>query len=62
MIAARAVDVNTDPAGISSAANILGLTARMYDIVRNVVIPAMISVRTVVFVGSNPNNFFSILF
>ena len=48
-IAANAVDVNTEPIGIpSSSPNIVGLTARIYDIVRNVVIPATISVRIVV--------------
>ena len=37
---------NTDPAGIpSSSPNIEGFTARIYDMVRKVVIPATISVR-----------------
>ena len=59
-MAARAVDVNTAPPGIPSRIpNIAGFTARMYDIVRNVVIPATISVLTVVLVGSKPNNFLS---
>lgn len=35
-------------------------TARIYDIVRKVVIPARISVLTVVFKESNPNSFLSI--
>lgn len=33
--------------------------ARMYDIVRNVVMPAIISVRMVVLAGSNPKSFLS---
>ena len=60
MIAARAVDVNTAPPGISSSPNNEGFTARIYAIVKKVVIPAMISVLTVVLVESNPNSFFSI--
>lgn len=63
MMATRAVAVKTAPAGIPSRVeNIPGLTARIYDIVRNDVIPANISVRTVLFCGSNPNNLFSISF
>lgn len=57
----RAVEVNTAPAGMLSSLNIAGLMARMYDIVRNVVIPARISVRTVVLAGLNPNYFLSIV-
>ena len=58
---ASAVAVNTAPAGMpSSRLNILGFTARMYDMVRKVVIPASISVRSVVTDGSNPKIFFSI--
>ncbi len=61
-MAAIEVEVKTDPAGIpSSSENIAGLTARIYDIVRNVVIPARISVLTVVFVESNPKSLLSIV-
>lgn len=59
-IAARAVAVNTALVGIpcdSNAEKMLGLTARMYAMVRNVVIPAMISVRTECFAGFSPNVF-----
>ena len=60
-IAANAVAVNTAPPGIpSSWLNISGLTARIYDIVTNVVIPANTSVRMVVLLGSNPKSFFII--
>ena len=60
-IAAKAVDVNTAPEGIpSNNENIAGLTAKMYDIVRNIVIPAITSVRTDIFDASNPNNLFNI--
>jgi hypothetical protein len=63
MIAAKAVEVNTAPPGIPSRAlNIAGFTARMYDMVRNVVTPATISVLTVVCSGLNPNNFFNIIY
>ena len=61
MIAAKAVAVNTAPAGMpGSRLNIPGLTAKMYDIVRKVVIPAKISVRTVVVFGSKPKSFVSL--
>jgi hypothetical protein len=57
-IAAKAVAVNTAPADIpSSWENIAGLTARIYDIVRKVVIPANTSVRMVVCFGSKPKSF-----
>jgi len=63
MMAAKDVDVNTAPTGMpSSMPNMAGFTARIYDMVRNVVIPAITSVRTVVFSGSKPNNFFNIVF
>ena len=59
IMAANAVEVKTAPAGMSSSLNIAGLMARMYDIVRNVVMPAIISVRMVVLAGSNPKSFLS---
>ena len=52
MMAAMAVEVKTALTGILSSLNIVGLIASMYDIVRNVVIPARIPVLTVVLVGS----------
>ena len=64
MIDARAVAVKTAPPGIGlslSALKMSGFTARIYDIVRNVVIPARISVFTVVFDESKPKSFLSIL-
>ena len=42
--APRQVDVTRAPAGIPVSDNILGLTAIMYAIVKNVVNPAIISV------------------
>jgi hypothetical protein len=61
-IAAKAVAVNTAPAVIpSSRLNIPGLTAKMYDMVRKMVIPAKISVRTVVVFGSKPKSFCKVL-
>lgn len=61
-MATDAVAVNTEPFGIPSRLeNRLGLTARMYDIVRNDVRPANISVRISVAAGSYPNNLFKIL-
>ena len=60
-IAAKAVAVKAAPIGIpSKAENIIGLTARIYDMVRNVVIPARTSVFTVVCLGSNPKSLVSI--
>jgi hypothetical protein len=60
-MAANAVDVNMAPAGMpSSLLNIAGFTARMYDIVRKMVIPARISVRIVVSFGLKPNSFVSL--
>ena len=53
--------VNTAPAGMLISLKIAGLMARIYDIVRNVVMPAIISVRTVVLLGSKPNSFLSIV-
>ena len=41
------VAVKIAPAGIPAADKMAGLTARIYDMEKNVVIPAMISVRTV---------------
>ena len=63
MIAARAVAVNTASFGMplsARALKMLGLTARMYAIVRNVVIPAITSVLTFIVFLLNPNNLFSI--
>jgi hypothetical protein len=63
MIAASVVEVNTAPLGIpSKSPNIVGFTARIYDMVRNVVIPATISRRMVVFVWSKPKSLFNILY
>ena len=62
-MAARAVAVNVAGVSIPSGARLekmLGLTARMYDMVRKVVIPAMISVLTLCLAGSNPNSFCNI--
>ena len=57
-MAASAVAVNTEAVGIPGRLlKILGLTARMYAIVRKVVMPATISVRTLCFVESNPKAF-----
>ena len=54
-MAASAVAVNTAPFGMPSMLlNMLGLTARIYAIVRKVVIPATISVRTLCFEESKP--------
>ena len=61
---ARAVDVNIEPPKFSSAGSAVkmsGLTARMYDMVRNVVIPATISVRRLCFFESKPKSFLSIM-
>lgn len=61
MIAARAVAVNTAPVGIpSSIAKIEGLTARIYDIVMKVVMPAKISVRRENFEESKPKSLLNI--
>lgn len=49
------------PAGMLISLKIAGLMARIYDIVRNVVMPAIISVRTVVLLGSKPNSFLSVV-
>ena len=64
-MAASAVAVKTDAVGIpcdDRALKIPGLTARIYAIVRNVVSPARISVRTLCFDGSNPKAFVRNLF
>ena len=56
--AARAVAVNTEPVGIpGSAEKMPGLTAKIYDMVRKVVIPARISVLTELTFGSKPKAF-----
>ena len=60
MTAAMMVAVNTAFVSIpwsASAEKILGLTARMYAIVRNDVKPAIISVLTLCFEGSKPKSF-----
>lgn len=57
---AVAVAVNTAPLSMPVTPSMLGFTARMYDIVRNVVIPARISVLTCMECELNPNNFCSI--
>ena len=60
-IAAIAVEVKTAPPGMpSSWLKRDGLTARMYDIVRKVVIPATISLRIVVCDGLNPKSLVNI--
>lgn len=61
IIAARAVEVKTAPPGISNLLNMSGLTARIYDMVRKMVIPAIISVRTLCEARSNPKSFLSIM-
>ena len=63
-MAARAVAVKTASVGMPWSARALkipGFTAKMYAMVRNVVMPAMISVRMLVVLGSNPNTFLSIV-
>jgi hypothetical protein len=51
------VVVNTAPLSIPASARMLGFTARIYAIVRNVVIPARTSLFTVIVFGSNPKIF-----
>ncbi len=58
---ASAVAVNRAPLSIPAALNILGFTTRMYDIVRKVITPATISVRTVVLCCVNLNIFSNII-
>lgn len=63
-MAARAVDVNTALVSIpldARLAKMLGLTARMYAMVRNVVMPAITSVLILCFDGSKPKSFESIV-
>ena len=61
IIPTSAVVVKTALGGMApKAPKMLGLTANIYDIVRNEVRPANISVRTVVFCASYPNRRFSI--
>ena len=63
-MAAKAVDVNTALVSMPCEARLekmLGLTARMYAMVRNVVTPAIISVRMLCFLGSKPKSFESIV-
>ena len=62
MTEARIVAVNTALVSMPMEANgakMLGLTARMYAIVRNEVKPAIISVLTLCFEGSKPKSLFS---
>lgn len=59
--AAKAVAVNTAPRSIDAAERISGFTARIYDIVKKVVNPAMISVFTFITLGSNPKSLFNII-
>ena len=60
-IDASAVAVKAAPMGIPSRfPNMAGLTAKIYDIVKKVVIPATISTRTDVSFELNPNNFVNI--
>ena len=60
-IAARAVEVNTAPSGMFNSLKMLGLTARMYDMVRKIVIPAIISVRRLCCFESKPKSLLSIV-
>ena len=63
-MAAKAVDVNTALVSMPCDARLekmLGLTARIYAMVRNVVTPAIISVRMLCFLGSKPKSFESIV-
>ena len=59
--AAKAVAVKTAPLSIEAADSISGFTAKIYDMVRKVVTPAIISVFTFITPGSNPKSFFSII-
>ena len=64
-IAANAVDVKTALVSMPCEARLekmLGLTARMYAIVRNVVMPAIISVLRLFLAGSNPKSFKNITY
>ena len=60
MMAARAVVVKMAPLSIPVAESMAGLTARIYDMARNEVIPAMISVEMFIFDWSKPTHFFHI--
>ena len=60
--AARAVAVNTAPESIPVAESMLGLTARIYAIVINVVIPASISVFASVLFSLSLNTFSNMMF
>ena len=64
IMAARAVEVNTALVTMPLEARtekMLGLTARMYAIVRKVVIPAITSVLMLCFAGSKPKSFSNIV-
>ena len=64
IMAARAVEVNTAFVTMPLEARtekMLGLTARMYAIVRKVVIPAITSVLMLCFAGSKPKSFSNIV-
>ena len=58
MTAAQAVVVNKAPLSIPVSESIAGLTAKIYDMARNEVMPAIISVRIFIVAGSNPTHFF----
>lgn len=64
MMAASAVAVNTALVSMPLSARLLkmlGLTARMYAMVRKVVMPAITSVLMLCFDGSKPKSFESIV-
>ena len=64
MMAASAVEVNTALVSMPLSARLLkmlGLTARMYAMVRKVVMPAITSVLMLCFDGSKPKSFESIV-
>lgn len=60
MTAEIQVVVNMAPASMPATDRMLGLTARIYAIVRNVVIPPMISFFTDIVLASKPKSFCSI--
>jgi len=62
MIEDKAVAVNTAPPFMPVWDNMDGFTARIYDIVRNVVTPARISVEIFIVAGSKLNSLFKAIF
>ena len=60
MMAAKAVVVKTAPLSIPVADSTAGLTAKMYDMARKEVMPAMIPVEIFILDGSKPTHFFHI--